>query len=286
MKKMLIPAAAGLLLASCNMNEQEMAKLTTEKDSLISVAFQKDQTINDFLGSFTEIQSDLAEITQKENALADASNNPEMIRTSRDVIKAQLQDLRTMMNDSREKIQALNEKLRKSNLKLGKFDKMVASLNEQLAAKDKDITALNTEIATLNASVETLKTSVTELTVSGEEKAREIEDKTAQLHTAYVTVGTSKELAEKQVVRKEGGLLGIGKTAKLEQNVTPDQFNRIDITQTKAIPVDNKKDVKLVTSHPTDSYTLEKDNELVTGVVITDPANFWSGSKYLVVMTN
>ncbi len=286
MKKILMLAAAGFVFGSCNMHKEEIARLNTEKDSLISVAFQKDQTINDFLGSFTEIQTDLAEITQKENAIENASNNPEMIRTSRDAIKAQIQDLRTMMDDSRNKLEALNEKLRKSNVRYRKFEKMVASLNEQLAAKDKDITALNAQIATLNASVETLKTSVTELTFQTDEQTRKIDDQTTARNTAFVTVGTSRELSEKHVVRKEGGLLGLGKTTRIEPNVTTDQFNKIDITQVKSIPVDHKKDVKLVTTHPSDSYTFEKEQEKVTSLVITDPAKFWSGSKYLVVMAN
>jgi len=49
------------------LGKEELARLTTEKDSLTSVAFEKDQVINDFLGSFAEIQSNLSEITQKEN---------------------------------------------------------------------------------------------------------------------------------------------------------------------------------------------------------------------------
>lgn len=288
MKKTLIIIAtvAGSIFVSCNSHKEELAQLAQQKDSLTAVSFEKDQTINDFLGSFSEIQDNLATITEKQNAIAvKSTNNPEMIKTSKEVIKSQIQDIKTLMEESKSKISELNAKLKKSSIKLGKFEKMVASLNEQLVEKDKAITVLNEQIAGLNTSVTTLKTSVDELTVKNETSTKVIEDQTTRLNTAYVAVGPYKELSTKKVVVKHGGLLGIGKTEKMEPNVNQEAFNTIDITKTSNIPV-NSKDAKLVTAHPSDSYKLERENEKVSELVITDPAKFWSESKYLVVLTN
>lgn len=287
MKKQIIIASLAIIsLASCNYNKEELARLTSEKDSLTSVAFEKEQTINDFLGSFTEIQSNLSEITHKENAITvNASSNPEMIKTSRESIKSQIQEIKALMDESRNKADELAAKLKKSNIKSGKLEKMLAALNEQLAIKDSELTALNVQIATLNASVETLKTSVTELTVQTEDQNRVITDQTTKMNTAYVAVGTPKELEAKKVVVREGGLLGIGKSTKVEPNVKEESFNKIDITQVSTIPVKGKE-VKLVTSHPSDSYKIERENDKVTALVITDAGRFWSSSKYLVVLEN
>ena len=82
MKKTLIiiAAVAGSIFTSCNNHKSEIAQLNKEKDSLVSVAYTKDQTINDFLSSFSEIQGNLAEVTQKQNAIAmNSGNNPESI---------------------------------------------------------------------------------------------------------------------------------------------------------------------------------------------------------------
>jgi hypothetical protein len=46
----------------------------------------------------------------------------------------------------------------------------------------------------------------------------------------------------------------------------------------------NLKKVKLVTSHPSDSYTLEKNGDQVSNIQITNPEKFWRASKYLVVV--
>ncbi|MFI5219098.1 MAG: hypothetical protein ACHQNT_06380, partial [Bacteroidia bacterium] len=276
----------GFIFTACNTHEKELALATQQKDSLAAVAFEKDQTINDFLGSFSEIQDNLGAITQKENAIAiNASGNPEAIKTSKEVIKSQINDIKLMMDESKKQLSELSAKLKKSNIKLGKFEKMIASLNEQIAQKDKDLLALNEQVATLNNSVTTLKTSVDDLTIQNETKTGIISDQTTRLNTAYVAVGSSKELNTKKVTVKSGGLLGIGKTEKMEPNVNQEAFNTVDITKTNSIPV-NAKDAKLVTTHPSDSYKLERDaSEKVSDLVITDPSKFWSESKYLVVVT-
>ena len=283
-KSLIIALAVGFIFASCNMHKEELAKLTQQKDSLAAVSFEKDQTINDFLGSFSEIQDNLSSITLKENSIAVTSGNPEMIKTSKEVIKSQIQDIKALMEDSKKQLSELNAKLKKSNIKLVKFEKMIASLNEQIAQKDKDITALNEQVTILTTSVATLKTSVDDLTVQNDSKTKVIDDQTTKLNTAYVAVGSSKELNTKKVVVKHGGLLGIGKTETMEPNINKEAFNTVDITKTSSIPV-NAKDAKLVTAHPSDSYTLAHVNEKVSELVITDPAKFWSESKYLVVLT-
>jgi len=59
-------------------------------------------------------------------------------------------------------------------------------------------------------------------------------------------------------------------------------FTAIDLTEVTSIPMGVKK-VKLLTPHPSDSYTLvEVDNE-ISSIEITDPRRFWEASKYLVV---
>ena len=105
------------------------------------------------------------------------------------------------------------------------------------------------------------------------------------LHTAYFVVGKSNDLQDAKIIDRKGGLLGIGRTSKLSQDFDNSKFTRIDYTVTNNIAINS--DMKIVTSHPTNSYTLEKDtkdNDLVKNIVITNPELFWSASKYLVVI--
>ena len=87
----------------------------------------------------------------------------------------------------------------------------------------------------------------------------------------------------KGVITKKGGFIGIGKTEQLKQDFNTDYFTQVDITETQAIDLFSKK-ANILTSHPSDSYKLEGDDESVDKLVILDPVRFWSASKYLVVV--
>jgi hypothetical protein len=104
------------------------------------------------------------------------------------------------------------------------------------------------------------------------------------MNKAYVVSGTYKDLKEKGLLVKEGGVLGMGKKESLQENFSNDElFTTIDITKTKTIQV-NSKTAKLVTEHPTNSYELVKDDaDKIAYIAIKDPENFWKISRYAVV---
>lgn len=286
MKKniVIMAVAATVIMTSCNQKEkQEIARLTTERDSITAANYEKDQTINDFLSSISEIQDNLAQITEKENTISmSASSQHEMVRTSKDVIKSQIADIRNLMDESKKKISDLSSRLKSSNIKLEKFEKMVASLTEQIAQKDNQISLLNEQVGKLTASVTQLESSLSEAMVQNEAKTKVIENQTTRLNTAYVAVGTYSELKQKKVITKSGGLLGIGRTTKVIPG-TQSAYNKIDISKTPAVPV-NAKDAKIITAHPADSYKIEHEGSKVSEIVITDAEKFWSESKQLVVV--
>ncbi|MGZ4038226.1 MAG: hypothetical protein ACXVPQ_10395, partial [Bacteroidia bacterium] len=86
-----------------------------------------------------------------------------------------------------------------------------------------------------------------------------------------------------KIIDKTGGLLGIGKTSRLNSEIDPGNFTKIDYTKVQSIPINSRK-AKLVTTHPSDSYTWNKENDQITALTITQPEKFWSASKYLVVV--
>jgi hypothetical protein len=112
-----------------------------------------------------------------------------------------------------------------------------------------------------------------------------MDEETRMLQTAYFVVGTSKELQKDSVIDRKGGLLGIGMTSKMKSNYNQKAFTMIDNMQTKLIPV-NSKDITMVTSHASDTYTFDKEGSMIKNIVITNPEKFWKVSKYLVVIKN
>jgi hypothetical protein len=83
------------------------------------------------------------------------------------------------------------------------------------------------------------------------------------------------------VISKEGGFIGIGKTTKVKDDFNKDYFTKINIESTTAINIGAKR-AKILSSHPSGSYKLIGEKP-VEKLEITNPQEFWSNSKYLVI---
>ncbi len=103
-----------------------------------------------------------------------------------------------------------------------------------------------------------------------------------EINTVYYAIGTMKELKSNGIITKEGGFIGIGRTANVKQDFNVSYFTEANLTQLKAIPL-NAKFAKLLTSHPSDSYKIS-GNKKVDSLYINNASSFWSESKYLVII--
>ncbi len=286
MKKIAVIISACFLIFGCTDYKSQVERLTKEKQDLTAEASFKDSTIHEFIEGFNEIESNLQEIQQKQNIISRNTQNTEIKTSSKARIKESIAAINTLMDENRTKIAELNKKLKSYRGRVAEFDKMVRNLNEQIAVKDQEMAQLNDQLIALNAKVATLNSTVDTLTMQGNEKAQVIETQTAALHKAYYTTGTSKELVGKQVISKEGGFLGLGKSKELKEDFNSSAFTPVDITKFDKIEI-TAKDAELVTNHPSGSYKIERtENKNVKDLLITDPEKFWSSSKYLVVVVD
>ena len=67
-----------------------------------------------------------------------------------------------------------------------------------------------------------------------------------------------------------------------ETNANLDYFTKADMRELTTVNTYAKK-AKLLTTHPSDSYKLEKDANKQYVLTITDANKFWSVSRYLVI---
>lgn len=259
--------------------------MTVTRDSLLAVSNSKDKAIDEFVTSFEEIETNLADVTSKQHSIqVKTGNTTEMTVETKERIKSEIEAIKQLMEDSKAQVAELSKKLKQSNFRIGKFEKMVASLNEQIALKDSQMVVLNDQLLALNTQVTNLNTEVATLNVKDSVNNSIIQTQTTKINTAFVAMGDYKKLRDQHVVTKEGGFLGLGKAEKLSPQLNTEAFKSVDITQLTTIPV-NTKDAKLVTVHPNGSYEISRQNEKVSEIKITDAEKFWSTSKYLVVMT-
>ncbi len=284
MKKLFFIALASITLASCQSDKADMARLQAERDSLLTVATERDNTVDLFAESFTEIQANLDSIKVRQGIVTvNALQSPEQNASAVDRINDDIRLINNLMEENRSKIEQLEKQLKNSNYKVNKFEKMIASLNAQLAQKESELSELKGQLANLSTKVEQLNISIDTLTQRNVTKTRIIEAQVDKLNTAFYVMGTSKELQTKGVISKEGGFLGMGKSSKLKSDFENQNFIRVDITKFNTLPINHKK-VKVVTSHPPESYKLEMKGDMTESLQITNAEKFWSTSKYLVII--
>jgi hypothetical protein len=286
---------ATLLLFSCNREELERAH--KQKDSLQtalaekSSQAQKDEaSISDFIASFNEIEQNLDSVAAHQhlvNTFVDHSRG-EFRATSKDKINAQIKAINNLMDENRGAIASLQKKLKSSSSLNKKLKQTVATLETQIAKKDEELAMLNQTLNTLNLRLVRLQSTYDSLYAEHGIRTKSLEESNTALHTAYYLVARSKDLVNAGITGKHGGVLGIGRTATLNQNFDRSKFTRIDYTSTTVIPVNSEK-AKIITAHPTDSYKTEGIQDKkgsIKNIVITNPEQFWSISKFLVVEGN
>ncbi len=291
MKQILFSLVLVSFLYACG-NGDEVKQLQAERDSLLQIANNKDETINDFMQSFNEIEANLETIKQKENIISLKTHGDiELDETAKDKINDDIIAIYELMKSNNDKLSSLRKKLRKANIKASEFEKMIQRMTEQLESKSAEINILKNDLARLNIDIEnlnleiaSLNSNVDTLVAEGEVKDELIEVQDQKLNMAYFVFGTKKELKKNNVITSEGGFIGIGRMQKLMDNFNKDYFKIVDIRTTTSVPLLTKK-AELVTTHPANSYYFA-GNEQIDSLVIKDPVKFWSVSKYLVIVVN
>ncbi|MBL7930411.1 MAG: hypothetical protein JNL60_00830 [Bacteroidia bacterium] len=282
MKKYIFMAALACGMAACSDPMKDEAVIR-QKDSLITVISERETTVNDFVASFNEVEANLDSIRIKQHLITENSGKLRNNEGDRKAyINEQIRSINELMVENNKKLKQLDSRLRKANHKNSELEKTIKLLNSQLNRKYQELAELNEKLNNLNSEIATLHVAIDTLSYRSQVQEETIHQNTIEMHTAYYVVGTSKELQKSKLIDKKGGLLGMGRTAKLSDNLDNSLFTKIDYTETKSIPV-GSKGAKIITSHPTGSYTMVKDGDMVNSIEINDPAQFWSASKYLVV---
>ena len=284
MKKYLFLLIVPFLFSCGNIKEDpEYIKLQREKDSLAGITSTDAGTINQYLADFNDIQANLDKIKETEKLVSVNTSTQENATSQKDQINNDMNLIYDLMQKNKETIAQLKRKLKKSDARLIELEKMIENLQKQMEEKDVEISDLKTKLEQMNIKVEILTTSVDSLTAENSNKENVIANKTEELNTAWYVFGTRKELEKNQVITKEGGFIGLGRIEKLKDSFNKDYFTKVDITKLTSIPLNVKK-AHLVTNHPSSSYKFEGTDKKVDKLTITNNTDFWSASKYLVIV--
>lgn len=289
LRKFSVFALALTLLGSCA-KEDQCKQLVDENAVLKEAAASRDQQLEEITAAINDVEYNLAQIDSDKKAI-DSLSKGAVSGSQKERIQAMITNINNTVAANNERIAKLEARNAKNGKKNKSLEKLIASLKKQVAAKEAEIETLKGNIAGLNLRLNELDSTLVirdkDLNAANEELSKrqsELEAKDNELNTAYIYTGSRKAMLEAGIIKKEGGVLGIGKSKVLNERLDNSKFTKVNIKNIAEIDLFDSKKPKLITSHPSESYTFLMSNGK-TVLKIADQTKFWSLSRYLVVET-
>ncbi len=284
MKKLLLAVGCVVLLASCGNRAQNEA-LKAQNDSLSVALAEKDAEMEGILGALNEVQEGFRLINEAENRVDLQRDNVEGASGAQK-IKEDIRFISEKLQANREQIKKLEDQLKNSRYASAQMKKTLAGLKAELESREQQIATLQSElaaknirIAELDDAVAGLSQNVKDLVAENEAKAATVASQDKALNTAWFVFGTKSELKDQKILTQK--FLQKKQVLK-DGDFNKDYFTQIDIRTDKEIKL-YSKDAELLTTHPAGSYELVKDAKEQLTLKITNPNEFWSVSRYLVI---
>ena len=279
-----------LIIFSCNSNNESILKdkiiidslktqLSSKVEVLKSLEYEKvnnDSIVNQYALYIEKIKENINEINKQESIINNAKNNPDFITLdTTDVINA-IKILSIKLQENESMIEELSNAVILERDKNSQFASSVTQLSEQIAKSNREVYFLKEELNSINASFESVFNKYTLQNIK-------INDLNQKLNQVAFAIGTKTELLNNGVLTKSGGLIGIIKSRKLNNDLNTDYFTYTSRVGFRKLIL-GFKSVKLITSHPTGSFKLHNSSkEKIDSLEILDNDVFWRNSKFLVV---
>ena len=278
-----------LIMFSCVSNSESVTEESRRIDSLQSVLSSKDQAINSlefqklnddsivnlYALYIQKIKDNINEINKQELIINNKKNNSDFIeKDTTDIIKS-IKILSKKLQENESMILALNNAVKQEKDKNSQFSSQVTDLREEIAQSNREVYYLKEELNSMNASFESIFKKYNL-------QNKKISDLNQKLNEVAYVIGSKSELLDNGVLTKSGGLIGIGKTRKLNSDLNTDYFTYVSKYKLPNIPL-GYKTVRLMTAHPASSYRLSSSNEIIDSLIIINKEDFWRNSKFLVV---
>ena len=278
-----------LIMFSCVSNSESVSEESRRIDSLQSVLSSKDQAINSlefqklnddsivnlYALYIQKIKDNINEINKQELIINNKKNNSDFIEEdTTDIIKS-IKILSKKLQENESMILALNNAVKQEKDKNSQFSSQVTDLREEIAQSNREVYYLKEELNSMNASFEAIFKKYNL-------QNKKISDLNQKLNEVAYVIGSKSELLGNGVLTKSGGLIGIGKTRKLNSDLNTDYFTYVSKYKLPNIPL-GYKTVRLMTAHPASSYRLSSSNEIIDSLIIINQDDFWRNSKFLVV---
>ncbi len=280
-------AAITLISVSCVENSEKYKTLVAQRDSLAMEKQMLDSNYNQTLVILNDIEVGFSEINENAKEIQVNMKGVEgKTASKRELIAAQMQAIKENMEQNKAKIDELKKleaKTGRTNSKLSETIKRLQSeLDEktvQLQSLQAELEQKNIKITELTNTVDMQSKNIAEQQSVMEQQKSTIKGQDSDLNTVWYCIATSSELKKASILTNTG-LFQSKKV--LAADFDKSVFTQTDLRSLPSIPTESKS-IKILSTHPQDSYALVKGSDNKITIRIDNPSKFWSVSKYLVV---
>jgi hypothetical protein len=289
-----------LILAVTTMGCTSRANLTKALAESKAAEAQKDSLLTEVLET-TQFVSDLnSELAKAKVAALEIGGDrgvpgAQQDKAERQATLGKIRQVIERLNESEAKLTETEKRVKNAKIQNARLlaqiatykqtiEDLKAAAEQQRAETEAMIADQRNQIATLAGRVDTLSWEKGWLIDT-------VAHLTAYKNRVYYAVGTKDELIKSGVVTKEGSKFLFFGGTRLEPARRPnlDAFTMIDKTQTLSIPLPRTdKKYKIVSRQSPDFLAgdLGEKGEVKGVVEIASPEEFWSASKYLILVQN
>ena len=277
-------------LTSCVESSKKYKTLLAQMDSLSLVKDSTRAELEEVFETLNEVENGLKSLREAENILAlQTQSGKELTLNTREQMKSDVaaiseaiagykSQIEKLKNDNRIKSAQFTKRLDILTMELEEKSILIADLQKQLEEKDSQLRLKTQQIATLDQAVNNLRSDVSSLSQEKEANKETIATQDQLLNSAFYIAGTKNDLITARVLSK-GGLF---RSARISYEAEQSAFIKIDIRDINEINL-NAKRAKVLSVHPTGTYTMEPDENGMQVIKISSPASFWEQTKYLVI---
>ena len=288
---MLVFAALG-----CDRRHAELQKALSDsrtaeaqKDSLLTEVLETTQFVSDVNSELAKARS-VAIVNASEDGGAPGAARD---REERKATLARIQQVIARLNESEAKLTATEKRAKSARVQNARLlaqistykhtiEDLKAAAEQQRAENEAIIAEQRSQIALLAGQVDTLDRERTTLRGS-------VANLITYKNTVFYAVGTKDELIEKGVVKKEGSKFLFFGGTRLEpaRDLNASAFTAIDKTQTLSIALPRSDRKYRIVSRQSPTFLagdVTKDGDVKGVVEIVAPEEFWSPSRYLILV--
>ena len=294
---------SAIALAACNNEAKEQLATLAHVDSVRvdSLSTVRKDLLDEVMSStqfVAQINTELAKarsLTSKADSKTENMSVGAKVKANEDrkvvvarisQLVAKLDSVQTRLASTRARANKLVQKDSALMLQVATYEKSIADLQataeKQRAEFQAVIDKQTVQIAQLNSTVDTLTQVRTAL-------ADTVGQLTTEKNTVYYVVGTKDELIEKGILAKEGSkrflLVGPRNIAPARE-LDPSKFTKIDRLAHRTIVLPDGGEYEIVSRQNVAfaAPAAEKDGHILGALTINQPEQFWSNSRFLIIV--